>query len=140
MKSNFTTALHDTIRGVFRTLTNLYTGPFSKYYQRYLIKIISGNYLFLQKTSSQIIDRVVNTEATVCRCFSKTLFLIFSQYPQESTCVTPLQKRNSNTVASCEYCEIRKNSLLYRTPPVAASINASLTINIINLDQNSFLC
>ena len=42
---------------------------------------------------------------------------------------------------SCEYCKISKNSLFYRTPPVAAS---ELKSNISNVNLKSknklFLC
>ena len=70
------------------------------------------------------------------------MFLKISQYLQEITCVESLfnevaglsgnskrhqRKETPTQVLSCEYCEIFKNSLFYRTLPVAASAFNVLT-------------
>ena len=44
---------------------------------------------------------------------------------------TALLKRDSNTGAFCEYCEIYKNDFFYRTPPAVASAN-SVNANSVN--------
>ena len=47
------------------------------------------------------------------------MFLKISQYSQEKTCVGGPQ--TATQVFFCEYCEIFKNSIFYRTPLGAAS-------------------
>ena len=61
--------------------------------------------------------------------FCKKVFLEISQNSQGNTCarisiLTKLDFINTEILAqmfSCEFCEIFKNTLSYRTPPVAAS-------------------
>ena len=72
-------------------------------------------------------DRV---EVVVQRCSLKKVFLEILQNSQENSCArvsfiikTPVQ------VFSCEFCEISKNTFLYRAPLVADSdrvLNGSL--------------
>ena len=57
-----------------------------------------------------------NIEAVARRCSVKKEFLEISQNSLKNTCT--LQKK-----FSCEFCEISKNTFLFRTPPVAASGN-----------------
>ena len=62
-------------------------------------------------------------EEAARRYFSKKVFLNVLQYSQENTCVgVSFQKQIPTQVLSCEYCEIFKNTLFYRTPPVAAFV------------------
>ena len=71
----------------------------------------------------------MSSEAVVRRCSVKEVFLKISQNSQENTCarVSFLIKLQAlGTLAqvfSCEFCEISKNPLSYRTPPVAASVS-----------------
>ena len=53
------------------------------------------------------------------RCSVKKVFLENSQNSQENTCA---RKETLAQVFSCEFCEISKNTFLYRTPLVAASV------------------
>ena len=79
------------------------------------------------------------------RCSVKKVFLKISQNPQENTCARVsfliklqasaclhqasgirhvcnfIKKQILAQVFSCEFCEIFKNTIFYRTPPVAAS-------------------
>ena len=59
------------------------------------------------------------SEAVARRCSVKKMFLEISQNSQENNCarVSLLIKLQ----ASCEFCELSKNTFSYRTPPVAAS-------------------
>ena len=72
------------------------------------------------------------------------VFVKISQNSQE----TPVQKslfleifitkENSTQVVSCEFCEIFKNTIFYRTPPVAASVFMKLIFDFLqNLDPQS---
>ena len=74
------------------------------------------------------------TEAVVPRYSVEKVFLEISQNLQESTCTsdsfliklqaslaTLFLKKSLAQVFSCEFCQISKNSFLYRTPQVAAS-------------------
>ena len=40
-----------------------------------------------------------------------------------------IKKETLAQVFSCEFCKISKNTFCYRTPPVAASLNPTLTFN-----------
>ena len=57
------------------------------------------------------------------------MFLEISQNSQENTCAKIsfltnfIKKETLAEVFSCEFCEISMNTLYYRTPLVAASIN-----------------
>ena len=77
----------------------------------------------------------ITTEVVVWRCSVKKVFLEISQNSQENICArisfliklqsSGLQlykKRGSDTVFSCKFCEISKNTFSHRTPPVAASV------------------
>ena len=79
---------------------------------------------------------ILNTEAVTWRCSVKKLFLKISPNSQENTCarvsfLLKLQTEACNfiktetlvQVFSCEFCEIFKNTFLYRIPPVAFSLN-----------------
>ena len=58
--------------------------------------------------------------------FRKKVFLKISQNSQENTCTRVFFNKFEETLAqafSCEFCKISKNTLFYRTPPVAASPN-----------------
>ena len=86
---------------------------------------------------SRITSRIEETEwlieAVAQKWSLKNLFLEISQNSQENTCarvsfLIKLQarlqlykKRDSGKVFSCEFCEISKNTFVYRTPPVTAS-------------------
>ena len=74
------------------------------------------------------------TETVVPRCSVKKVFIEISQNSQEDTCTrdtfliklpaqpaTLLKKECLAQVFSCEFCEIYKKTLFYRTPPVSAS-------------------
>ena len=77
---------------------------------------------------------IKNLQAVVRRWSVKKVFLEISQNSQEDSCArvsfllklqaSGLQlylKRGFGTSASCEFCNISKNTFCYRTPPVAAS-------------------
>ena len=77
-------------------------------------------YLFMQENV-----QVNLSEAAVCRCSSKQVFLKISQYSQKISVFEPLfnkagtlktcvfiKKEIPTQVFSCEYCEIFKNSFL----------------------------
>ena len=58
--------------------------------------------------------------------FRKKVFLKISQNSQENTCTRVFFNKFEETLAqafSCEFCKISKNTVFYRTPPVAASPN-----------------
>ena len=74
------------------------------------------------------------TKAVAQRCSVKKLFLDISQNSQGKTCARVsffkklqdepcnfIKKETPARVFSCEFCEISKNNLHYRTHPVAAS-------------------
>ena len=81
------------------------------------------------------IDHIL--EAVVQWCSVKKVFLEISKNSQENTCArvsfliklqvsgrrpaTLLKMRPWNNGVSCEFCEISKNTFLYRTPLLAAS-------------------
>ena len=49
-----------------------------------------------------------------------------------------ITKENPTQVVSCEFCEIFKNTIFYRTPPVAASVFMKLIFDFLqNLDPQS---
>ena len=74
-------------------------------------------------------------EAVVRRCFVEKVFLEISRNSQENICARAsflinlqaldlqlYQKETLTQVLSCEFCQISKNTIFYRTPPLAASI------------------
>ena len=62
-------------------------------------------------------------EAVVQRCSVKKVFLRISQNSQENTCVSNFMKKETLAqVFFCEFCEISKNTLLNRTPPMSAFV------------------
>ena len=63
------------------------------------------------------------TEAVVRRCSVKKVFLEILQNSQENTCARVfIKKETLAQVFPYEFCKISKNTLSYRTPPLAASI------------------
>ena len=89
------------------------------------------------------------SEAVVRMCSVKKLFLEISQNSQENTCdrvscLINLQAKACNfiikeilaQVLCCEFCEISKNTFFYRTPPVAASLVSTVTLQ--NQKINNF--
>ena len=82
---------------------------------------------------------LVNEEAAVRRCFLKKVFVeSFALFTEKYLCwsffliklqACNLIKKRIQHVFSCEYCEIFKNSFLYRTSLVAASAYDNLTSN-----------
>ena len=75
-----------------------------------------------------------SSEAVVRRCSVEKVFLEISQNSREITCTRVpfliklqasvcnfIKKETLAPVFSCAFCEISKNILFYRTPPVAAS-------------------
>ena len=67
--------------------------------------------------------QVALTEAVIQRRSVEKVFLEISQNSQENTCARDsiLIKLQVNFESSCEFCEIFKNTFLYRTPLVVAS-------------------
>ena len=70
----------------------------------------------------------LNTEAVAGRCSVIKVFLEISQNSHENTCarVSFLIKLQAETLAQlfcCKFCKIFKKIFLYKTPPVAASVN-----------------
>ena len=88
------------------------------------------------------------SEAVARRCSSKKVLLEILQNSQENTCDTVsfliksqaeacnfIEKETLAQVFSCEFCEIYKNTISYRTSPVVASdvlsgLNAGSTQHI----------
>ena len=82
-------------------------------------------------------DRIlssISTEAVAKRCSVKRVLLKISQDSQENTCArfsfliqvqasacNFIKKETQAQVFSCEFCEIFKNTIFHRTPPVPAS-------------------
>ena len=56
------------------------------------------------------------SEAVVQRCSVKKVFLEISLDSQENSCARVLFLETLAQVFSCEFCEISKNNLSYRTP------------------------
>ena len=57
------------------------------------------------------------------------MFLEISQNSQENTCARVsflIKLQASGPSVFCEFCEISKNALVYRTPPVSGSILSSI--------------
>ena len=94
-------------------------------------------------------DTCSQTEAVVRMCSVKKLFLEILQNSQENTCdrvsyLINLQAKACNfiiketlaQVLCCEFCEISKNTFFYRTPPVAASLVSTVTLQ--NQKINNF--
>ena len=95
---------------------------------------ISKKTIFHEKPPVAASEKL-KAEAVVRKCSVKTVFSEISQNSQESTCagVSFLQPQACNfikiesltQVFSCEICEhLSKQTLLYRTPPVAAFVKA----------------
>ena len=81
----------------------------------------------------------VTPESVAQKYSVKEVFLEISQNSQESTCarVSFLIKFKKETLAQvffCEFCEISKNILFYRTPPVAASVTHIILLEIYQPD------
>ena len=84
-----------------------------------------------KRRSLKLIFRSTISRSSRRRCSVKKVFLTISQNSQEKTCtrfsffnkVAGLRHRCflPAQVFSCEFCEIVKNTLFHRTPPVAAS-------------------
>ena len=87
--------------------------------------------------SIQNYENKIHTEAVVQMCSVKKVFLEISQNLQENTCarvsfLIKLQAGICNfikngtleQVFSCEFCEISKNNLFYRTPLVTAFLRS----------------
>ena len=73
-------------------------------------------------------------EAVVWRCSAagsvEKMFLEISQNSQENTCA-----RVSFLIKLQAFCEISKNTLFYRTPPVAASVGGEYKVNRISNNE-----
>ena len=80
-------------------------------------------------------------KAVTQRCSVKKVFLEFSQNSQENTCARVsllinlqaevcnfIKKDTLALVFSSEFCKISKNTLYYKTPLVAASVNILLVV------------
>ena len=95
--------------------------------------------MVLQSTKKEkkrnISQLALPTKAVVQICSVNKVFLEISQNSQESTCVRVsflinlqaeacnfIKKETLGQVFSCEFYEISKNTLSYRTLPVAASV------------------
>ena len=71
---------------------------------------------------------VTNSEAVVQKCSAKKLFLEIRKIQRRTPVPGSLFKKSCRPetlvqVFSCELCEISKNTLIHRTPLVAASAN-----------------
>ena len=68
------------------------------------------------------------SEAAVRRCSQKTPVFesLFNKAGTRKACIF-IKKGIPTQVFSCEYCEIFKNSFLYKTPPVAGFVSYLLT-------------
>ena len=112
---------------------------------------------FIQKVTNKVFScevwEIFNNiflQNTSCDCFctssggcsSKKGVVEISQNSQKNTCARVffwiklhaqacnfIKKENLAQVFFCEFCEISKNTLSYRTPPVTASIGYWLTEN-----------
>ena len=79
----------------------------------------------LQKESSKQSLPKVSSEAAICRCSSKQMFLTVS-FAGKHFCgshfliIKSLFKRDLTHVFSCEYCKIFMKSFFNRKPPVAS--------------------
>ena len=86
-------------------------------------------------------EKMLNKEAIVRRCSVKMLFLEILQKLHKSTCardsfLIKLQankKESLGQVFSCEICEISMNTIFYRTPSVATSVNTSAKSYILDI-------
>ena len=89
-------------------------------------------------------EEIGELEAVVQRCSLKKVFLEISQNSQETTCarvsfiIKDLFLEDLEQVFSCEFCEISKNSLSYRTPSVAASEESLDVLFTTSLPFNFF--
>ena len=66
-----------------------------------------------------------NPEVVARRCLVKKMFLNISQNSLENTCTRVFFNKVEALAQafSCDFCEISKNTVFYRTFPVAASLN-----------------
>ena len=80
--------------------------------------------LNLEKKTYHSSGIVLESEAVVRRCSVKKVFFEISQNSQENTCARDsfLIKLPLVQVFFCEFCEISKNTFIYKTPPVVASV------------------
>ena len=69
---------------------------------------------------AHFVGEVGEEQAVVRRCSVKKVFLDLSVLRQPEAC-NFIIKETLAQVFSCEFCEISKNTFLYRTPLVAAS-------------------
>ena len=100
------------------------TSSNNKFYENY--KKLYQNY-FLRNPLDQYLLSLVNLEAAVCIkiCVLKN----FATFTGKQLCWSlffkklNFIKKRLQQVFSCEYCEFFKNSIFYRTAPVAASDN-----------------
>ena len=104
---------------------------------KYDIDVIINNCVRVYdlKSNGRYIFFLKSTEAVAQRCSVKKLFIEISQNSYQNTCVRVsffvklqasicnfIKKETLAQVFPCEFCKIFKNTLSYRTPPVAASV------------------
>ena len=78
------------------------------------------------KEKSEFKHGFTNAEAVARRSSVKKVFLKIWQSSQENTCTRVFFNKVEKTLAQvffCEFCKISKNTVFYRTPPVAACHN-----------------
>ena len=84
--------------------------------------VLTEKYKSMKAVENDFYHKVIEakcTEAVARRYSIKKLFLEILQNSQENTCARV--KYTLTQVFSCEFCEISKNTLSYRTPPAAVS-------------------
>ena len=78
------------------------------------------------KEKSEFKHGFTNAEEVARRSSVKKVFLKIWQSSQENTCTRVFFNKVEKTLAQvffCEFCKISKNTVFYRTPPVAACHN-----------------
>ena len=109
---------------------------FSAFFSLDLFSIIFDSFIqgtFVKKgstsnnTNRYSFSNTSDAEAVVLRCPVKKVFLKISQNSQENTCARVsllIKLQASGLVFSCEFCEIFKNIVFYRTPPATGCKDA----------------
>ena len=112
------------------------------HYERELLAHFEHSDLFILSTYIFLLAALIKktlSGSSRPEVLSKKGFLEISQNSQENTCAkdsfliklqgqtcTFIKKETLAQVFSCEFCEISKNTFLYRTPLVAASVSPNI--------------
>ena len=86
-----------------------------------------------------VIRVLIFSEEIAQKCsVKKGILRNFSKFTVKHQC-NLIKKETMAQVFSCEFCEISKNTLSYRTPPVAASVFYTSMWLVFGLEQGALV-